>query len=142
MSGQLLFRHRVQLRSGGARLHHAVENLENLENHPVGLIHDRDLIASLENRPFHAVEHLLQRPFNSFKDLIDGTNPVDLTQNAFRLVKRRHRKRLPVKRFQSLADRLLGIVRTSHNLRAATIADEIVRRRSRFQMVDRSAFRT
>ena len=55
------------------------EDLEDLQNHPIGTIHHRDLIAGLQNRAFHAVEHLCEGLFDSFKDLIDGTDPVDFT---------------------------------------------------------------
>ena len=59
----------------------------------------------------------------AFKDLIDGSNPVDFAQKLLRLVKRRNRKSLTMERFQPLADRLLVIVGAGNDLRAATIAN-------------------
>jgi hypothetical protein len=141
-SGQLFFRHRIHLSGGGARLGHAPQNLEDLENHAVSPVHDRDFIASLENRPFHSVEHLRQRLLDTFKDLIDGTNPVDFAQGVFCFVKRGDGKRLSVKRIQPRANRGFVVVRTGDQLRPFAITHGVIRRRSGFEVVNRAAART
>ena len=79
---------------------------------------------------------------NSFKDLIDGTDPVDLTENAFRLVKRRDRHRLPMKRLQTLAHGLFRVIGPCNDFGAAAVAHAVVRRGLILQMVNRPALRT
>ena len=54
---KLLFRHRVELCRRHTWLDHRPHDFENLENHAIGAIHHRDLIAALEDRPFHSVQH-------------------------------------------------------------------------------------
>src|SRR3954454_7852148 len=55
--GQLLFRHRVELRRRHARPDDAAQDLEDLEDYAVGPVHDRELVAILQYRAFHSVEH-------------------------------------------------------------------------------------
>ena len=55
--GQLLFRHRVELRRRHARPDDPAQDLEDVENDAVSPVHDRELVAILQNRAFHSVEH-------------------------------------------------------------------------------------
>ena len=63
--------------------------------------------------------------FDPFKDLIDGTNPIDLAQNTLGLVVVRDRNRVPVERVQPLANCFIRVIGASNDLGPAAVTQVV-----------------